>query len=170
LICLFSIAAFFHILQELTNWLNATFVEMDQLLAHHAKNGTFPGEEYQVETTTFPLYMSVFWFVLHGLLWAWLVLRYASFSCAAVSEGQWSQLDSSAFRFNVCWKRLQVPSFMTLPISRSWVQAGNWHALGLMFASIIVGGVLLQAMIHYSRAKDKPPAAGSTPPALKKQE
>jgi hypothetical protein len=158
-------------MQELTNWLNATFVEMDQLLAHHAKSGTFPGEEYQVETTTFPLYMSLFWFVLHGLLWAWLVLRYAGFSCAAVSEGHvWSQLDS-CFQIPCMLETVVAnPACHSLPIPRSWVQAGNWHALGLMFASIIVGGVLLQAMIHYSRAKDKPPAAGSTPVALKKQE
>lgn len=34
--------------------------------------------------------------------------------------------------------------------------SGNWLALGIMFALIAMGGALINVMIHYSKAKDKP--------------
>lgn len=61
--------------QDITKWLNDVFVEKDKLLAYHAKHNVYDAEEIVRERTMFPLYMSIFWFAVHIVVWAWFVHR-----------------------------------------------------------------------------------------------
>lgn len=43
-------------------------------------------------------------------------------------------------------------------IRHSWYMAGNWTALAYMFLCVGLGGALINVLIIYSQAKDKPVA------------
>eukprot|EP00123_Amoebidium_parasiticum_P019965 comp39485_c0_seq1/m.47380 comp39485_c0_seq1/g.47380 ORF comp39485_c0_seq1/g.47380 comp39485_c0_seq1/m.47380 type:complete len:384 (-) comp39485_c0_seq1:126-1277(-) len=57
----------------LTEWLNAHFIEMDILLTYHDQHHIYPGPETFQNVTNRPMYITMFWFVVHALFLVWWI-------------------------------------------------------------------------------------------------